>query len=92
MVEKYEDCISRQAVLNLLPELNVTMGECGLADEIKKLSSVQPHKRGHWIDIWDKEDGTNESAICSECEKHSMRPVGNFCKWCGADMRGEENE
>lgn len=36
-------------------------------------------KHGHW-----ELDGT-----CSVCGKHELQSCGNFCCYCGADMRGE---
>ena len=50
-------------------------------------------KKGHWI-----EDGyTHYKAVCSECGEpcatYAMdKPRDRFCKWCGADMRGEQDE
>ena len=50
-------------------------------------------KKGEWIDLWDSADPyTSHSCRCSECKQKSLRPVGNFCKWCGADMRGDQND
>ena len=58
------------------------------------LKDAQPErKRGKWITLWDVADfNTSTSAKCSVCGRTSWRPVGNFCKWCGADLRGGENE
>ena len=39
----------------------------------------QKVKYGHW-----EPDGT-----CSVCKKHTSQSYGNFCCYCGADMRGE---
>lgn len=36
-------------------------------------------KHGHW-----ELDGT-----CSVCRKHTLQSHGNFCCYCGADMRKE---
>lgn len=36
-------------------------------------------KHGHW-----ELNGT-----CSVCGKHTLQSYGNFCCYCGADMRGE---
>ena len=36
-------------------------------------------KHGHW----------NLDGTCSVCGKHTLQSHGNFCCYCGADMRGE---
>lgn len=49
--------------------------------------------RGEWI-----EDGYNHyKAVCSECGEPCAtyimgKPRDKFCKWCGAEMRGDEDE
>lgn len=45
--------------------------------------------RPHWIDIW--KNDTSTEAQCSVCSRYSNRPVGRFCKWCGAKMSDEED-
>lgn len=54
--------------------------------------TIDPQRiRGEWI-----EDGYNHyKAVCSECGEPCAtyvmgKPRDNFCKWCGADMRGEQ--
>ena len=55
-----------------------------------KMMYEPERKKGKWVDLWDSADpDTSHSCRCSECKRKSLRPVGNFCKWCGADMRGE---
>jgi hypothetical protein len=46
-------------------------------------------KQGEWIEIWENEMSTK--AMCNNCKRESDRPLGNFCKWCGADMRGADD-
>lgn len=50
-------------------------------------------KHGHWIEVWenDVKNGTQYSikATCSNCKKISKRPLGEYCKWCGARMNGQ---
>lgn len=46
-----------------------------------QLPSAQ--KKGHWID-----EGTNYA--CSECHRGCW-VNSNYCPWCGADMRGEQD-
>lgn len=62
--------------------------------DVKALNSLpSAQKKGHWI-----EDGySHYKAACSECGEpcatYAMdKPRDRFCKWCGADMRGDANE
>lgn len=52
-------------------------------DTINKLPtySILERKKG----TWKMDDGTN--AVCPICNKINGAR-GNFCKWCGSDMRG----
>ena len=65
-----------------------------IRDAIKALPSAQPRRlNGEWI-----EDGYNHyKAVCSECGEPCAtyimgKPRDKYCKWCGADMRGEDDE
>ena len=56
------------------------------------IDSVKPEPRnGEWVSVWD-EDGVSSEAVCNICGRISARPAGSFCKWCGADMRGDDDE
>lgn len=53
-------------------------------------NAVQPEK-GKWLDNETSyADGVRQTCTCSVCGLRSVRPLGNFCRWCGADMRGEQ--
>jgi hypothetical protein len=76
--------------------------ECGewqglaqtIVNGLKKLPSAQPErKKGKWIDEGFYADGHGAHAFrCSECGGHIIEyDADPFCKWCGADMRGEED-
>lgn len=67
--------------------------EIGEAFDMAIEALEQPERKtGKWIWHWDKFDiDTASEAECSRCKKISAMPVGYFCKWCGADMRGEED-
>jgi len=53
-------------------------------------ADVVPVVHGEWEVMWQKEDpDTSIDCRCSVCKKVSRRPVGDFCKWCGARMDGE---
>ena len=93
-----EDCISREQAVY------VASGYCepqNIADELRKLPSVQPQpKRGKWID---QADSIGEYASgcyeCDECHEVFWLESGtpqdneyNFCPNCGADMREVQDE
>lgn len=50
-------------------------------------------KKGKWIDEGFYADGHGAHAFrCPECGGHIIEyDADPFCKWCGADMRGDEN-
>lgn len=50
-------------------------------------ADVKPIVYGEWII-----DKHNRVAQCSVCNKISPYDYGDFCKWCGADMRKESEE
>lgn len=57
--------------------------------------TVEPErKRGKWIDEGFYADGHGAHAFrCSECGGHIIEyDADPFCKWCGADMRGENDD
>ena len=59
--------------------------------DMRVLLNAQPRMKGEWIDNETSyADGVRQSCNCSMCGKRSIRPLGDFCRWCGADMRGEE--
>lgn len=70
--------------------------EKGFRIGIKKLPSAQPERlKGHWIFVHPLQEDDSGAYMCSECR------TGNwgidpkryfFCPYCGADMRGDEDE
>lgn len=92
--EPCDDCISRQAVLDLivanhteLNGLNVVMYS-PLYKDIKQLPSVTPEpKMGYWIQVDDIADAFD----CSECDAMVSRKY-NYCPKCGAKMESEEEQ
>jgi hypothetical protein len=56
-------------------------------------SAQSERKKGKWIDEGFYADGHGAHAFrCSECGGHIIEyDADPFCKWCGADMRGEED-
>ena len=86
-----EDCISRQAVLEMAYDMSEIDGEhftepymvVDVAD-IRKLSSVKPHHTGHWT------DNHNGTFVCDRCGcKHSK---SNYCPNCGAEMEVQNED
>lgn len=55
--------------------------------------TIQPErKKGKWIDNETSyADGVRQTCTCSICGQRSVRPLGRFCRWCGADM-GEDGD
>ena len=68
------------------------------ADDIYKTLEALPSaqlepKRGEWLDNETSySDDIPQTCTCSICGIRSRRPLGDFCKWCGSDMRGEKDE
>ncbi|MBO7677193.1 MAG: hypothetical protein J6S49_06735 [Erysipelotrichaceae bacterium] len=66
--------------------------ECPIWRWFKKqiLLKEQEAKNGEWITIWQENDpDTSTNARCSICNRISERPLGGYCKWCGAKMSYE---
>lgn len=87
------DAISRQAVLDLIADYDLSMGQ--VVKGIHALPPVTPQpKTGHWIRWYEQKehDGCIEyrpHCKCSECGKeydsHSSRFI-KYCNECGAKM------
>ena len=46
---------------------------------------LKSNKKGQWIAIYDiYNPNISTTGKCSQCGQISQRPLGNFCKWCGA--------
>ena len=46
-----------------------------------------PVVHGHWIETEESySDEVMQSCICSNCKRRSIRPLGDYCRWCGALM------
>ena len=58
------------------------------AEQVDSLLKEQEAENGEWITIW-QEDDTSTHAKCSICGRISERPLGGYCKWCGAKMSQE---
>ena len=75
------DLISRQAVLELIADYDLSMGQ--VVKGIHALPSVE--NKGEWIY---QQGIVPYKWRCSRCEK-MFKTDFNYCPNCGADMRGE---
>ena len=82
--EPCDDCISRQAVLDMM-QMRISGKE--LYKAIYDLPSVSPQqKMGQWIEHF---DNTGKWYECDQCHTDWGGPV-NYCPYCGAKMEVEE--
>ena len=77
----------------------ITLNEEQLRDAVEKakhevVTVLPQRKRGRWIpkiDIWGGTVRTTEGYNCSECHAW-VDGEYSYCPWCGADMRGEQDD
>lgn len=77
----------------------ITLNEEQLRDAVEKakhevVTVLPQRKRGRWIpkiDIWGGIVRTTEGYNCSECHAW-VDGEYSYCPWCGADMRGEQDD
>lgn len=98
------DLVSRQAAIENIKEYaqaahsnyewDVEQGFIDAIECLEELPSAQPErKKGKWLDNETSfADGVRQTCTCSICGRRSTRPIGRFCRWCGADMIGEKGE
>ena len=79
----FERTINRNSVWNTITDSS----GWGLEEIVNDLPtySFPNREKGEWK----MDDGTN--AVCPICNKLNGAR-GDFCKWCGSDMRGKDNE
>ena len=91
-----KDAISREDVIKLVEcsgyDLQFRTDNADMCDDVRKLPSVQPSRKGHWRDY--SEDGYVECPFCehaTNCEDNIDEL--HYCFYCGAelsaDMRGD---
>ena len=64
---------------------------CDIADilnDIEDAPTIEKRKKGKWIR---NDNGTYSCSLCQSWIPNEQRYYANFCLYCGADMR-EENE
>lgn len=57
-------------------------------------ADVMPVVHGEWLETEDSyaDPPKQQTCMCSVCKKLSKRPLGDFCRWCGACMLKVEQE
>lgn len=64
--------------------------DLALAISAVPTADVVERKKGKWLDNETSySDDVPQTCTCSVCGIRSRRPIGDFCKWCGADMRDD---
>ena len=61
----------------------------GYQQALKEMNAaeIERIRHGHWINIWDENDpNTSTCGRCTKCNQVSKRPLGRYCRWCGAKM------
>lgn len=77
------DTILRQAAIDAIKTSRYLVDAL---EKIIRLPSAQP-KTGQWLDNETTFSETGrQTATCSVCGLRSPRPLGDFCRWCGAHM------
>lgn len=57
---------------------------------IDSIPTAEP-KVGEWIENETTyADNARQTCECSVCGKRSPRPLGDYCRWCGAKMERSE--
>lgn len=88
-----DDLISRQAAIDALLGITAMRNTIPLDSaifNIKKLPSAQPErKKGEWIR---NDNGTYSCSVCQSWIPKEQHNYARYCLYCGADMRGEQDE
>lgn len=77
--------------------LNITENDTGavfvgysqIPAMINNMPTIEERKKGKWIDCGFSDEVYAEVMKCPFCGAESFG--GNFCDYCGADMRGEDD-
>ena len=92
VIKGLESCVNNNCNINECPYCEFVHNEYVCLEDFLirdalELLKEQEQKTGEWISIWREDDpDTSTSARCSVCNRISERPLGGFCKWCGAHM------
>ena len=91
------ELISRQAAIDAIHNLYAIHGSEGswidqkdAFNAVNNLPPAQPErKKGKWIK---NDNGTYSCSLCHSWIPEEQYYYAQFCLYCGADMRGEQNE
>ena len=89
-VEKVEQKGGRVMEISLEQYNNMT----ARLHELEKLVYEQGRQRGRWLENETTYDDNTlrQTMTCSICGKRSRRPLGRYCRWCGADLEATDGE
>ena len=103
-----DDSISRQAAIDAARDWyeGLICGSFkGLEKRLRALPSAQPERKpGKWLEktVFENPKAAVieewQSCKCSVCGRYDTRPYSyyfdepHYCSWCGADMRGEQDD
>lgn len=79
-------------ILESLPSADTDLS--GFSDKLwaaaYERGKAEAVRHGRWIDTETSyADCVQQKCQCSVCKRLSPRPLGDFCRWCGTDMRGD---
>ena len=84
------DLISRQAAIDaIMGEPTDAHYPSWYAAQIEKLPSAGQERRGRWIR---NDNGTCSCSVCQSWIPEQQHYYARYCLYCGADMRGEQDE
>ena len=72
-----------------------TEDQCAWKSNIDAMPTIEERKKGRWIlnsIAYIRNDIAVPGYRCSECGSITTVEIQRFCHWCGADMRGEDDE
>ena len=102
VIKGLEHCADRRFCNDACPysdiirDQNRGMDECvsALAKDALELMKEQQPKKGHWEKAKHADDRWHSCSVCGvtteRLDKNGFKLICNFCRICGADMRGEQ--
>ena len=89
-----DDCIRREEAIRIAEQGQIQGFEWQLR-KLCTLPSVTPQRpKGHWIPIHPLQEDDDGAYMCSNCEHGDWDcdTSYKYCPFCGAKMRGDEDE
>ena len=85
-----DDLISRQAAVDAVNSLTYPSSLVDVKRKLIELPSANPERKtGQWLPSRDRD--YNECSCCHRITEPQVVAY-KFCPYCGAEMRGEEND